>query len=221
MTTQTVGKPKSFLDSMKGKATTAKPKKDDKPVLQLPENMHDQVQKFIKHAAAVKSETALMDAAKGQLAMPAMEFLLAECTKRKESLSSISLVAGGAKLTFLRNCRYSDIPMVERNDEATGEVYSGFDPEFEQVFEPAEIERYFKDTYEIKMKPESMTAEVMEQIKAALGEDFFWQHFEAKKSVKVAETFHDRWLTDPEFRERVRPLMESYKIKPYAPSIML
>lgn len=197
----------SVLSAIKAGATSKKAKVDEKPRLNLPENMVPLAKAFVQHVQAMDSNDAMSKGEKDQIASIATEFIFEECRRRGSVLSSVTVAAEDVALTFTRDKKYCDITKEQK--EVVAAVFG------------EETEKFFLDTLEIKMKPASMTEDILGALIEATGEAFFHEHFDTVIKTKPTDTFHHNFMTDPAFRERCQGLVDAAIIKLYAPSLKL
>lgn len=184
--------------------TKASAGKTVKPRVATDNAMTQMLDKYFHHAEEAKSHKAMADTCRDQIVAAAKPLFYEECTKKGESLSSITI--GKGKMTVVNN--YSIIELTEAQNLADcfGSEYA----------------TYFKPYTELSVNKESANDPVVfNTLIEKLGAEFFEAHFKLKEGLKVTEALHVAINTNALVRDAAQSFIDQQVIKPYSPSIKL
>lgn len=188
----------SVLSKFK-KPATGGSKSSDRPVAVLQGEQAEAAQAYYKFQKESESLADLAKANKEVFVDAANKALRDASTNQGKALSSIDLLAGDTRLRYSVKNMYSAIPADK--DEFLQSVFGD------------RAKAFFLRRLEASIKPSSLADESFcSELLARLGEEFFAQHFEVKETLKVTESFHTEFMTNPAVAERASqvPLIKQY-----------
>ncbi len=187
--------------AVSGTATTTKAK----PVIQLNDEQIAAARQFRESTLAIKSHEALVEQAKMVLDDVALQAILEMSEAQGKALSSVELSAGLVKLTYTVKSQYCEI-----KGEGEGDIL--VKQEYLQELFGERAQQYFICKDELVIRPECLNDECIATIMELLGKEAFHTIFMVKSTLKVSESFHTDYMTNPELRHKAAdvPLIKRY-----------